>query len=599
MRDGKHHTIYELLRARAEHASEAVAISAPGRSNLSYGGLLSQIDSVVRSMTVRGVHRSDRVAIVLPNGPDMAVAFLGVAASAICAPLNPSYSRGEFEFYLSDLKPKALIVQSGMHSAVIAVAEERGIPIIELLPKAEAAAGIFALSDNQPPPPLDFGFPQADSVALILHTSGTTSRPKMVPLTQANLLASAINIAVTLRLSEADRCLNMMPLFHIHGLLGALLSSVLAGAGVVCASGFDSEQFIPWLEAFRPTWYTAVPTIHHAVLARAQAEPTALKNHSLRFIRSSSAALPALVMQGLEETFKVPVIESYGMTEAAHQMASNPLPPGQRKVGSVGPAAGPEVSIMDEAGNLLSTGEIGEIVIRGANVMHGYDNNSDANATAFTRGWFRTGDQGYLDGDGYLFITGRLKEIINRGGEKISPREVDEVILQHPAVAEAISFAMPHETLGEDIAAAIVTREKAQITEAELRAFLSSRLAAYKIPSRIVFVDELPKGATGKTQRIGLAKKFAEQFKGPFVTLRNELEAAVAQIYVEVLGIKKVSATDNFFALGGDSLRATQVLARIRALHDVNLSIATIFLHSTVTDLAQEILGAIAARDDD
>jgi acyl carrier protein len=231
--------------------------------------------------------------------------------------------------------------------------------------------------------------------------------------------------------------------------------------------------------------------------------------------------------------------------------------------------------------------------------MHGYDSNSGANATAFTQGWFRTGDQGYLDKDGYLFITGRLKEIINRGGEKISPREVDEVILQHPAVVEAISFAIPHETLGEDIAAAIVTREKNQITEAAIRAYLSSRLAAYKIPSRILFVDELPKGATGKTQRIGLAEKFTDQFKGQFITLGNELEAAVAQIYVEVLGVEKVSATDNFFALGGDSLRATQVLARIRAMLDVNLSIATIFWHSTVTDLVQEILGAMAARDDD
>ena len=599
MDDGKSNSIYELLRARAEHSPDTVAISAPGRSNLSYRGLLNQVDGVATSLSVRGVHHNDRVAIVLPNGPEMAVTFLGVAAGATCAPLNPAYSKSEFEFYLSDLDPKALIVQSGMDSAAIAVAEARGIPIIELVPKRESAAGIFALSDNQQPPTSAFSFSQADSIALILHTSGTTSRPKMVPLTQANLITSAGNIAAALRLSDADRCLNVMPLFHIHGLVGALLSSVMAGAGVICASGFDSEQFFPWIEAFRPTWYTAVPTIHHAVLARAQAEPTALKNHSLRFIRSSSAALPARVMQGLEKTFKVPVIESYGMTEAAHQMASNPLPPAQRKASSVGPAAGPEVSIMDGAGKLLSAGEIGEIVIRGANVMRGYENNSDANAAAFTKGWFRTGDLGYLDADGYLFITGRLKEIINRGGEKISPREVDEMILQHPAVAEAISFAMPHETLGEDLAAAIVTREKTQITEAAIRAYLSSRLAAYKIPSRIFFVDEIPKGATGKTQRIGLAEKFADQFKGPLITLGNELEAAVAQIYVEVLGVEKVGVTDNFFALGGDSLRATQVLARIRARLDVNLSIATIFWHSTVTELAHEILAAIAARDDD
>jgi acyl-CoA synthetase (AMP-forming)/AMP-acid ligase II/acyl carrier protein len=599
MHDGKHNTIDGLLRARADHTPESVAIIAPGRSDLTYRGLLGQVDEVERALHARGVQARDRVAIVLSNGPDMAVAFLGVAAGAICAPLNPAYSRSEFEFYLSDLNPKALIVQSGMSSAVFAVAEKRGIPIIELLPQPEAAAGIFDLSDNERPLTADFGFSQTDDIALILHTSGTTSRPKMVPLTHANLLASAGNIAATLRLSVADRCLNVMPLFHIHGLVGALLSSVTAGASVICTSGVDIEQFFPWLEAFRPTWYTAVPTIHHAVLAHAQADPTALRNHSLRFIRSSSAALPARVMQGLEEIFKVPAIESYGMTEAAHQIASNPLPPGQRKIGSVGLAAGPEVSIMNETGNLLSTGEIGEIVIRGANVMHGYDNNSDANATAFTGGWFRTGDQGYLDGDGYLFIAGRLKEIINRGGEKISPREVDEVILQHPAVAEAISFAIPHGTLGEDIVAAVVLRKSKAVTGRELQRFVGTQLAEFKIPQRILFVDEIPKGATGKTQRIGLAEKFADPFKGPLITLGNELEAAVAQIYVEVLGVENVSATDNFFALGGDSLRATQVLARIRARLDVNLSIATIFWHSTVTDLAHEILAAIAARDDD
>ena len=303
MHGGKNNTIYELLRARAEHAPEAVAIRAPGRSALTYRGLLGQVDGVVRSLNVRGVHPSDRVAIVLPNGPEMAVAFLGVAAGAICAPLNPAYSRSEFDFYLSALNPKAVIVQSGMNCAAIAVAEKHGISIIELLPKPEAAAGIFTLRDNeQSRNSSDVAFPHANDIALILHTSGTTSRPKIVPLTHANLLASAGNIAATLRLSEADRCLNVMPLFHIHGLVGALLSSVMAGASVVCTSGFDAEQFFPWSDAFRPTWYTAVPTIHHAVLARAQADSEALRNHSLRFIRSSSSALPAPSDAGIGRT---------------------------------------------------------------------------------------------------------------------------------------------------------------------------------------------------------------------------------------------------------------------------------------------------------
>ncbi|MGZ8444780.1 MAG: AMP-binding protein [Candidatus Binatia bacterium] len=592
MDDRKADTIYELLKARAEHAPEAVAICAPGRSALTYGGLRSQVDRVGRCLNVRGVHHSDRVAIVLPNGPDMAATFVGVAANAICAPLNPAYSRREFEFYLSDLKPKALIVQSGMNSAAVAVAEERAIAIIELSPKPGAADGVLDWGAYHQGAPATFSLPQTNDIALILHTSGTTSRPKLVPLTHANLIASAGNIAATLRLSEADLCLNVMPLFHIHGLVGALLASLAAGAGVVCTAGFEIEHFLPWLKGFRPTWFTAVPTIHHAVLSRAQADPTAIISHSLRFIRSSSAALPARVMQGLEEAFQVPVVESYGMTEAAHQMASNPLPPGQRKIGSVGPAAGPEVSIMDDTGNLLTGGKIGEVVIRGVNVMSGYGN-SEANAEAFTRGWFRTGDQGYLDPDDYLFISGRLKEIINRGGEKIAPREVDDALLAHFAVAQAVTFGVSHPTLGEEVAAAVVLRPQARASVNELRLFVATTLADFKVPRQIVFVDAIPLGATGKIARNGLSEQLADQLKSASGAPQTDFQRAVATIFAEVVGVEQVGATDDFFDLGGDSLRAFQVISRIRARFDINLSIATVFAKSTVAELADEIVRAL------
>jgi len=526
------------------------------------------------------------------------VAFLGVAASAICAPLNPAYSRSEFDFYLSDLKPKALIIQSGMNNSVRGIVEKYGIPIIELFTKPETAAGVFTLRDNQQPPTADFGLPHADDIALILHTSGTTSHPKMVPLTHTNLLTSAGNIASTLRLSEADRCLNVMPLFHIHGLVGALLSSVMVGSSVVCTSGFDVEQFLPWLEAFRPTWYTAVPTIHHAVLSRARAVRTGLRNHSLQFIRSSSAALPVRVMRGLEELFEVPVIESYGMTEAAHQMASNPMPSAAHKPGSVGKAAGPEIAIMDDEGNLQPAGTPGEVVIRGANVMEGYGGGSDANATAFTQGWFRTGDQGYLDGDGYLFLTGRIKELINRGGEKIAPREIDDVLLAHPAVDQAVAFGVPHPTLGEEVAAVVVLRPETKATVKELKEFSAANLANFKVPKQIAIVDDIPKNATGKLQRLGLAEKLMLPLSGKGDTSDCELERKVASIFAEVLGADGVSSADNFFALGGDSLRATQVISRIRATLDVNVSMATILRHSTVRELAHEILCVIATTDD-
>ena len=341
---------------------------------------------------------------------------------------------------------------------------------------------------------------------MILHTSGTTSRPNIVPLTQANVWKSAHNTARTLELTERDRALNVMPLFHIHGLIAGLAAPLFCGGSVFCTSGFDALRFFAAMEAAEPTWYTAVPTMHQALLTRAERHKEIIARRPLRFIRSSSASMPPQVIGELEAVFHAPVIEAYGMTEATHQMASHPLR-GKRKPGSVGVAAGPEIAIMDEAGRLMGPGAIGEVVIRGPNVTRGYENNPKANAEAFVNGWFRTGDQGVMDSEGYLTLTGRLKEIINRGGEKISPREVDEALMDHPAVLQVVAFAVPHDMLGEDVAAAVVLREGESATEHELRAFLSERLAAFKVPRKIHFVAEIPKGSTGKLQRIGLAQK--------------------------------------------------------------------------------------------
>jgi oxalate---CoA ligase len=435
----------------------------------------------------------------------MAAAFVAVACAATAAPLNAAYREDEFDFYLDDLQAKALIIQAGPESPARAVAARRGIRLIELTPDTAGPAGAFTLSV----PFADRGpmEPASDHVALVLHTSGTTSRPKIVPLRHGNLAASARHIATTLALTPEDRCLVIMPLFHIHGLIGALLSSLHAGASVHCPPGFNALKFFGWLDEAKATWYTAVPTMHQTVLARAERNAEIIARRRLRFIRSSSASLPPQVMKQLEATFGCPVIESYGMTEASHQMASNPLPPAPRKPGTVGIAAGPEVAIMDNDGKLLPPGGTGEIVIRGPNVTAGYVNNPKANAEAFTNGWFRTGDQGVMDAEGYLSLTGRLKEIINRGGEKIAPREVDDVIMDHPAVAQVVTFGMPHDKLGEDVAAAVVLKEGESVTEPELREFVAARLADFKVPRKILFLPEIPKGATGKLQRIGLAQK--------------------------------------------------------------------------------------------
>lgn len=488
--------------------AEAPAIGAPDRRPLTYGGLHRLIDSVCGDLNTMGIGRGDRVAIVLPNGPEMATAFLAVASCAAAAPLNPVYKEDEFAYYLEDLAAKALIVENGSASPALDAAGRLGIPVVRIEWDQDAPAGQFSISamsgSRQPARP---GLSQPEDEALVLHTSGTTSRPKVVPLSGANLLASADHIRDTLQLTADDVGLNIMPQFHIHGLIASLLSSIMAGAQVVCTPGFNALRFFQWFDAIRPTWYTAVPTMHQAILARAARNPDAVANARLRFARSSSSSLPPAVMRELEALFGCPVIEAYGMTEAAHQMASNPLPPLARKPGSVGRAAGPDIAIMDDTGNLRATGDSGEIVIRGPNVFNGYENNPEANAEAFAEGWFRTGDLGFFDDEGYLTISGRLKEIINRGGEKIAPREVDDVIQDHPAVDQVVTFAMPHDKLGESVAAVIVLKEGASAEPSEIRDFAAQRLAAFKVPSTIIIRDDIPKGATGKLQRIGLAEK--------------------------------------------------------------------------------------------
>ena len=502
-------TVRDLLQP---HGAEAAAILAPERPVLGFGALRELADATVARLNALGIGRGDRVAIVLPNGPEMATAFVTVACGATTAPLNPAYRAEELDFYLSDLRAKALIVTDGDKGPAVEVARRHKAEILRLTTAPERPAGWFELAaEGGGDAPVASGGAQEDDEALVLHTSGTTSRPKIVPLLQRNLAASARHIRTTLALTPADRCLNVMPLFHIHGLIAAVTSSLSAGASIYCTPGFNALRFFHWLDDASPTWYTAVPTMHQAILPRAERNPEILARSRLRFIRSSSASLPAQVMLAVEKTFGAPVIESYGMTEATHQMASNPLPPAARKPGSVGIAAGPLVRVCDDAGTFLPAGAQGEVVIFGPNVTPGYEANPDANLKAFFeaegRRWFRTGDQGVLDAEGYLRITGRLKEIINRGGEKVSPLEVDDVLMDHPAIAQVVTFAMPHDKLGEEVACAVVLREGMVVVEHEVRAFAAGRLADFKVPRKVMILEEIPKGATGKLQRIGLAQK--------------------------------------------------------------------------------------------
>lgn len=488
---------------------DRVYITSENNSVFTFADLKKQIDWTKDFFKKNHIKKTDTVAIIIENGPAMATSFLATASNCCAAPLNPSYTLSEFNFYLEDLNPKAIIVKQDTNFPIIELAKKRGIKIFNLLANKKDPSGKFSLISQVENLSEDVNQNYniiPEDIALILHTSGTTSKPKMVPLTHLNLCTSAKNIVQTLNLNRRDRCINIMPLFHIHGIVGLLLSSLFSGGSIFTSPGFNALKFFLWLKIFSPTWYSAVPTMHQVILTRANRNSEIIAEAKLRFIRSSSAPLPSTTMKEIEKTFYCPVIESYGMTEASHQMTSNHLPPGKRKATKAGFAAGPEVAIMGENHNILKNGKIGEIVIRGDNVTKGYLNNSQANKDSFIDGWFRTGDQGFYDEEGFLQLTGRIKEIINKGGEKISPLEIDEAIMKHESVFQGITFPIFHNVLGEEVAAAIVLKIDYKLTEQELKEFLGKKLASFKIPKKIVFLDKIPKGKTGKLQRIGLAK---------------------------------------------------------------------------------------------
>ena len=450
------------------------------------------------ALAALGIQRSDRVAMVLPNGLPAVVSFLAASVAGTAAPLNPGYREDEFNFFLGDTDAKVLLCPPEGAEAARKAAQTRGIPVYSLEMDGSGFVRIAGAGNGK-----TAAAPSGDDIALVLHTSGSTGRPKRVPILHRNIAASTANIAAHYALTPQDVALCVMPLFHVHGLVASVLSTLRSGGTVAVPNKFNPLSFWRTVRDSGATWYSAVPTIHNLLLSRATERPAGAEG--LRFIRSCSAALPPEMMAKMEELFGVPVLEAYGMTEASHQMSSNPLPPKDRKPGSVGPGTGVKVGIMDDAGKLLATGERGEVVIQGPNVVSGYENNPEANAKSFTNGWFRTGDQGFLDSDGYLMLTGRIKELINRGGEKIGPREIDEVLLAHPSVAEAVAFGVPHPTWGEEVAAAVVLKEPQP--EAAIVAFCKERLADFKVPKKIFIVQAIPRTATGKIQRGAVAKE--------------------------------------------------------------------------------------------
>jgi oxalate---CoA ligase len=500
-------TLLDLIETAP--ADKTAVILPEQNIRVTYGALRAQVQAVAEQLAAAGVGRGDRVASALPNGLPTIVSFLAASIAGTAAPLNPAYKEDEFRFYLEDTAAKVLILPPEGADEARRAAGDR-VPILGIDMDASGSVALTGVSGRKPVAP-----PAIDDVALVLHTSGSTGRPKRVPLKHANLSISAQNVARSYALTADDVSLCVMPLFHVHGLVASTLATLSTGGTVVVPAKFSPLAFWRVARDYGVTWYSAVPTLHQLLLARAgepldaaRGRPKPAGTEKLRFIRSCSAALPPPVMHALEAAFGAPVLEAYGMTEAAHQMASNPLPPIERKPGSVGPGTDVRISIMDKDGRHLKQGEQGEVVIQGPNVIRGYENNPEANASSFLDGWFRTGDQGYLDADGYLHLVARIKELINRGGEKISPREIDEVLLTHPAVAEAVCFGVPHGTWGEEVAAAVVLRDAA--SEADLLAYCRERLADYKRPKQIHITDAIPRTATGKIQRGAVAKAYTQ-----------------------------------------------------------------------------------------
>ena len=591
-------SVAQAIRVHVRERPDAPAILAPGRAPLTYAGLWRQIERTVGAFRQMGIGPNDRVALVLPDGPEMAVALVATICGAVAAPVNPNLGAAEFEASLADLRAKAVVVPARSDSPVKAVATVRGLPVIELSPDIDAEAGVFDLIGQSGEPLTDLNIELcvqagARRMALILQTSGTTARPKTFAIDQALALGRTFEKIGIAQLTSADRCLNLMPLFHTGAVFNAVLSSLAVGGSVICAPGLVLPDFFDWIEVLRPTWYLGSPAIHQTIAVETPGRRDRLARQPLRFVRSISAAMTPQLRSAIEDAFGAPVVESYGLTET-DILAYSPHPPESRKVGSVGIAAGHWVAALDERARQLPANEVGELAIEESRVLRTESGDSDADA--FVNGWFRTGDLGYIDAERHVFVTGRVKELINRGGEKVSPREVEAALLQHPDVAEAVAFAVPHPRLGESVGAAVVPRAGVSLDDRALRDFVARRLARHKVPQRVLVLPEIPRGPTGKYQRVGMAEQLglagadsvgASTRQRESVTApRDETEARLVAIWERLLRSGPVGVDEDFFALGGDSLLALQLLLEVEKTFGMRFSDAILYEASTAAGLA-------------
>jgi acyl-CoA synthetase (AMP-forming)/AMP-acid ligase II/acyl carrier protein len=583
-----------LLGASIRAYSAAPAILAPDRVPLTFGGLGRQLDDTAEVLARAGFGRGSRIAVALPEGPEYAVAALAVCSCATCAPLSPDLDEEGLHALVVAMRIDALIARENEDSAAVWAARRAGIAIIRLRSSLAAPAGTFALLVPPGRPPVAPEPPGIDDIAMVTHTSGTTAAPKIVPHTHRRIAEAARTRAELGRVTRLDRSLLLTPLSNVTSFRRVLLPPLAFGGSAVCVTRFEPERFLDWLDAMRPTYYMASAARQLALLEALRRRSRPVK-HSLRFALSGGAALRASDQAALESALGAPVIQSYGMNETGN-IAQAPLPPERAPHGSVGWPTNVDIAIVDEGGGPVGVDTPGEIIVRGPEIFEGYENDPEANALAFRDGWFRTGDLGRIDRAGFLFLSGRIKDVINRGGVKVPPGEVEDALALHPEVAQIAAFALPHPTLGEDVAAAVVLRPGATVNEEGLRNFAHARLAAFKVPTRIMILSEMPRGSFDKVRRDELARIAAVELQHEFVQPRNELESAVAQIFAEVLGVERVGAFDNFFQLGGDSLRAMSALARMESIFSVAIGVEALFLKPTAAALAVAIREAALCR---
>jgi acyl-CoA synthetase (AMP-forming)/AMP-acid ligase II/thioesterase domain-containing protein len=578
----------------AEEAPDVPALLAPGNQSLSFRNLTARIARVAEALREAGMRPGDLVAVAMPDGIGLLTTLLGTLETAAVVPIDWQLTEAELRSRLTLLPACALLVLSAADGHAAPVARTLGIPVFEL--DFAADGELIPRSDT----PLDRRRESRapETCALVLQTSGTSGEAKLVPFTHTNLHAICRIMQRGLAFHAGDRYLSIMPLHHILGFSSAL-GQLMIGGSVAC-TGFDAQRFLAWMEELSPTWYSAGPALHQAILEIAKQDPGPFRRSPLRFVRCGSGAASPALLDNLESVLQVDVINGYGLTEVGS--ATNTPPGLPRKPGSVGRTMGSEVAIMDASGTLLPTDTEGEVVLRGDAVMDGYLGAEEANREAFRNGWFRTGDLGRMDHEGDLFITGRIKEIINRGGETIGPLEIDHALAEHPAIARAASFGVPHPTLGEDIVAAVVLRPGGGATASQVRSFLAERLSRSKIPSRIWFADSIPVSASGKPLRDSLSKHFqssagaaeSQQSPVPEDESSASLRHRIGEVWMRVLGSDLPGAEDNFFAMGGDSLSAARMFTLLEAEFQLNetLEPAKFFDSPTFFQLA----AVVAAR---